>query len=71
MNMYWPDSPERPAIMSTNVGYASAREHAIALKKANPTISEAAAAARIGVGKSTVGAWWLKAGLRSRISMAA
>lgn len=56
-------APERTAIVSTNVGYADARAHALAAKRADPRLTEARAAQLIGVPKSTVGSWWRRAGL--------
>jgi len=52
-----------PAIVSTNTGYADQHAHALAIKRADPRLSEARGAQIVGVPKSTVGAWWRKAGL--------
>jgi len=54
---------DRPAIVSTNPGYADQHAHALAIKRADPRLSEARGAQIVGVPKSTVGAWWRKAGL--------
>lgn len=48
---------EQSAIVSTNTGYASAREHAIALKRANPTLTQEQIALQVGGKRSTVGKW--------------
>jgi len=45
------------AIVSTNTGYPSAREHALALKSANPALSHEAIAVTVGSKRSTVGKW--------------
>lgn len=60
---------ERPAIYSTNPGYADQHAHALAIKRADPRLSEARAAHIVGRSKSTIGAWWRKAGL-TRIAAA-
>lgn len=63
-----PSAPasERPAIVSTNTGYASAREHALALKRANPALTEEQARAATGAPRSTIGKWWREAGLAGK-----
>ena len=48
--------PERPAIMST-IGYASARDHAIALKSAHPAFTQEQIGHRVGAPRSTVVRW--------------
>lgn len=48
---------ERPAIVSTNTGYASAHEHAIALKRNNPALTQEQIGATVGAPRSTVGKW--------------
>jgi hypothetical protein len=50
-------TPERPAIMSTNTGYASAREHAVALKRVNPMLTQEQIGHHVGAPRSTVGRW--------------
>jgi hypothetical protein len=50
-------SPEPFAIVSTNTGYASAREHAIALKRNNPALTQEQIGAHVGAPRSTVGKW--------------
>lgn len=54
---------ERPAYVSTNVGYPSARAHAVALKRANPALTQPEAAVAVGAPRSTVGNWWRAEGL--------
>lgn len=58
-----PPLVNRPAIVSTNTGYADQHAHALAIKRDNPHLTEARGALLVGVPKSTVGAWWRKAGL--------
>lgn len=54
------------AIVSTNVGYATAREHAIALKRSNRFITESAASELTGLPRSTIGKAWRENGLAGR-----
>ena len=54
---------ERPAIVSTNPGYASPREHAVALKMADPKLTQERAHQLTGAPRSTIGKWWRDAGL--------
>ncbi|MGE0533124.1 MAG: hypothetical protein AB7P35_17585 [Hyphomonadaceae bacterium] len=60
--------PSRPAIVSTNPGYADQHAHALAIKVADPHLTEAAAAQIVGRSKSTIGAWWRKAGLTKQVA---
>lgn len=63
---------ERAPIVSTNTGYATAKAHAIAMKQANPYITEQEVARATGAGRSTVGKWWREIGLtRKRDAQAA
>lgn len=48
---------ERSAIVSTNIGYASARAHALALASAHPDWTQERIAREIGGKRSTVGKW--------------
>lgn len=57
---------ERPAIVSTNTGYATRREHALALKRADHDITEEQAHAITGAPRSTIGKWWRDEGLAGR-----
>ena len=43
------------AIVSTNTGYASKREHALALARANPALTQEQIGAQTGAARSTVG----------------
>ncbi|MFM9958574.1 MAG: hypothetical protein ACKVZJ_10890, partial [Phycisphaerales bacterium] len=54
---------EPTPIVSDNPGYASAREHAIALKAGNPRLTQDVIAARVGRPRSTVGKWIRDAGI--------
>lgn len=54
---------ERPAIVSIDVGYNDQHAHALAIKRADPRLSEARAAQIVGAPKSTIGAWWRRAAL--------
>lgn len=45
------------AITTTNTGYATAREHAIALKRANGGLTQEQIGAQVGAPRSTVGKW--------------
>lgn len=60
LQVHSPSHIERPAIVSINTGYETAREHAIALKRANPLLKEKQAAQVLGVSRATVGNWWRK-----------
>jgi hypothetical protein len=59
-------SGERPAMVSTNPGHESAREHALALKRANPDFTEEQAERATGVPRSTIGKWWRQEKLTKR-----
>jgi len=48
---------QESAIVSTNTGYASAREHALALKRDNPALTQEQISATVGRPRSTVGKW--------------
>ena len=48
---------EQVAVVSTNTGFASAREHAIALKAGNQALTQEQIAAQVGRPRSTVGKW--------------
>lgn len=48
---------EQHAIVSTNIGYPSAREHALALKRNNPALTQEQIADQVGGKRSTVGKW--------------
>ena len=50
-------NPPQSAIVSTNTGYASAREHAIALKRNNPALTQEQIGHHVGAPRSTVGKW--------------
>jgi hypothetical protein len=67
----WPTTDERPAIVTTNTGFADARSHALAMKRSDARLKEREAAERLGVPKSTVGHWWRKAGLTGAAEVAA
>lgn len=54
---------ETSAIVTTDTGYANQHDHALAVKKADRRLTEARAAQIVGAPKSTIGAWWRKAGL--------
>lgn len=57
---------DQAAIVSTNTGYATPREHAIALKQQNRFITEGAASAITGLPRSTIGKAWREQGLAGR-----
>lgn len=50
-------TPPQSAIVSTNIGYRSAREHAIALKRNNPALTQEQIGHHVGAPRSTVGKW--------------
>lgn len=50
-------SAEQAAIVSTNTGYATAHEHALALKRADPRLTQEQIGATVGAPRSTVGKW--------------
>lgn len=54
---------DRAAIVSTNTGHASARDYAIALKQADPLLTQERASLITGAPRSTIGNWWREAGL--------
>lgn len=50
-------TPDQFAIVSTNTGFASAREHAVALHNGNRALTQEQIAAQVGRPRSTVGKW--------------
>lgn len=54
---------EPSPIVSDNLGYASAREHAVALKSNNMALTQDEIAAKVGKPRSTVGKWLREAGI--------
>lgn len=48
---------EHTAIVSTNTGYPTAKDHALALKGKNPSLTQEQIAATVGAPRSTVGKW--------------
>lgn len=63
MGAHPPAQTEKAPIVSTNTGYATAKNHAIAMKRSNPYLTEQEASKLTGAGRSTIGKWWRESGL--------